>query len=188
MAPARCISLRVVGRRHFGPRGASGKWSHTPAGRLATASCAAAFRSKCLLLPLLRFYCPRPRNPLVKREPLSTGPRHRGSHRQEGGDGGGAGRGHSPPRARLPWIRNITAATSQVGQELGGQGGGCGVIGYSAGLGLSPPWYRGGRPRRRSLLLGARRGQGGEAQIASPVRCDPKVKTLGRGVLDGEPS
>lgn len=41
------------------------------------------------------------------------------SHRGEGGDGGGAARGHSPPRALLAWTQNITAATSQVGQGPG---------------------------------------------------------------------
>lgn len=39
------------------------------------------------------------------------------SLRQEGRDGGGAWRGHSPPRARLPWTRSTTAVTSQVGRD-----------------------------------------------------------------------
>lgn len=129
---------------------------YTPARLPGTASCAGAFRSKCLCPPLLPFDPTHPRNPLVEREPLSIGPRHRGSHRQEGGDGGGAGRGHSPPRARLPWIRNISAATSQVGQVLGGQGLGGGAV---------IQWGLASHPRGV--------GEGGPGDVPSPdlVRC-----------------
>lgn len=60
------------------------------------------------------------------RPPLPTSPESRArqklaaaerSFRQEGRDGGGAWRGHSPPRARLPWTRSTTAVTSQVGRD-----------------------------------------------------------------------
>lgn len=68
-----------------------------------------------------------------------------------------------PPRARLPWTRNITAATSQVGPGPGRRAGG--AAGRRAGL--APGGGRqGGRPRRRSPR--DRPDVGCEAALSAP--------------------
>lgn len=110
-APAHCAPLRVVGRRHFGPRGASGKSTggpHTcpPAWSGLLGAC---FGVGVSLAAAAAAFPSAPSGPAVARGPPSPGPRRRRSRRRE--EGGGP----SPPRAARPWTWSITAATSQVG-------------------------------------------------------------------------
>lgn len=167
-APARCVPLRVLGRRHFGPRGASGKWS------AGSHACPSAGHG---LLPGLggRGVRSGRRCGLTLRalqragraEPLSTGPRHRGwgSLRQGGGDGGGAG-ADTPAESPL-------AMDSEY--YSGDQSGGAGTWAPGRGSGWSAGWpgtrrRTAGREAAEAFPPGpARRGlRGGPERAAGP--------------------
>lgn len=110
-APAHYAPLRVVGRRHFGPRGASGK---STGGLHACPPARSGLLGACFgvgvsLAAAAAAYRSAPSGPAVARGPPSPGPRRRRSRRRE--EGGGP----SPPRAARPWTWSIIAATSQVG-------------------------------------------------------------------------
>lgn len=172
LAPAHCVPLRVVGRRHFGSRGASGKSSanpHTcpPAGYGLSCPC---FLFKALASAVAAFLLVASSNPAVGREPLSTGPGHTAEKEVTG-----AARSADTPR-REPTCHGLGILQRRPvrwGRELGYRAGW--RSGYLAGL---TSRRRGGRPWRRSSSLGPTWAELECKELVAPLRT-PKLEPGG---------